>query len=123
MDFRYPEIFVALSEFTRKQVESKLKAFCDQRIPAALRNEIRLGWKFRGNAVTLFESRPTFPPTEKWVDIPVAQFRFDPKTTEWSLYCADRNGRWHFYSESATSRDLDAVIHALDTDRTGIFWG
>ena len=114
---------MALSEFTRKQVEGKLKVFCDRRVPARLRHEVRLGWKFRGNAVTLFQSRPTFPPTDQWVDIPVAQFRFDPKEKTWELYQSDRNGRWHWYINASPTTDFDALLTEVDDDPTGIFWG
>lgn len=114
---------MALSEFTRKQVQTKLKAFCEGRIPAHLRDEVRLGWKIRGNAVTLFESRPSFPDRATWVNIPVAQFRFDEMGKTWELYQADRNGRWHWYINTMATADLDALLQEVDDDPTGIFWG
>jgi hypothetical protein len=123
MDLILWEWFVTLSEFTRKQAESKLKAFCDRRIPAQLRKEVRLGWKFRGNAVTLFESRPSFPDRATWVNIPIAQFRFDEQEKTWELYQADRNGRWHWYINVVATPDFDALLAEVDADPTGIFWG
>jgi len=114
---------VPLPELTQRLVEEKLAAYCERKVPPHVRDQLRLSFKIRGNNVTLNEERIAFSQPGTWVTIPLAQFRFDPKTAEWSLYCADRNGRWHVYSQSTTSRDLDAVIRALDTDRTGIFWG
>jgi hypothetical protein len=114
---------VALSEFTRKQVELKLEAFYERRVPARVREQIRLTWKFRGQAVTLFESRPAFPDFRTWVDIPVAQFRFDTAAKTWELYCADRNGKWHWYIDKLATTDFDALLRAVDEDPTGIFWG
>jgi hypothetical protein len=112
-----------LSEFTRKLAEKKLAAFCDSRIPGHLRNEIRLSFKFRGSTVTLFESRPGFRDRNVWSDMPIAQFRFDDKTALWTLYCADRNDRWHLYFDADPTADLDVLLAELDADPTGIFWG
>jgi hypothetical protein len=123
MNLNLWELCVALSEFTRKQVETRLKAFCERRVPARVRDEIRLGWKFRGNNVTLFESRPSFPDRATWVDIPVAQFRFDEKGKTWELYQADRNGRWHWYTNAVATPDFNALLAEVDEDPTGIFWG
>ncbi len=114
---------MALSEFTRRQVAVKLKAFCDRRVPARLHAEVRLGWKFRGDTVTLYESRPCFPEMVEWVNIPIAQFRFDPEAKTWELYQADRNGRWHWYINAVATPDFDALLAEVDDDPTGIFWG
>ena len=116
-------IALALPEFTRKLVETKLKTYCDGRIPSHLRQELRLTWKFRGNAVTLYESRPRFLEPEKWANMPVAQFRFDEQEKTWELFQADRNGRWHWYLNAAPTTDFEALLAELDADPTGIFWG
>ncbi|WP_442881006.1 hypothetical protein [Aromatoleum sp.] len=29
---------------------------------------------------------------DQWVSVPIAQCRFDPDSTEWPLYCCNRNG-------------------------------
>jgi hypothetical protein len=80
-----------LPESIRQSVHRKLKTFCDQRIPIHLREKVRMGFRFRGNTVTLYEERLTYPIPDEWVNIVVAQFRYDNKTGEWTLYCADRN--------------------------------
>ena len=107
----------------KQLIEKKLSAYCQRKVPAHLHDEIRLHFKFRGNAVTLFESRPAFGMPEKWVDSPVAQFRFDPADNLWTLYCADRNSRWHPDMEIDPVKDFDCLLQEIDSDPTGIYWG
>jgi len=114
---------VALSEVVRRLAEEKLGKYCRERVPPHLKNEVRLGYKFRANTVTLFEERRPFGLPLEWVNIPVAQFRFDSKRKEWTLYCADRNSRWHEYLDTEPTPDLDRLLGEVDEDPTGIFWG
>lgn len=60
---------------------------------------------------------------ERWVRLSVAQFRYDPDAKLWTLYCADRNGRWHIYDDVDPSPDLVPLIEEVEADPTGIFWG
>ena len=112
-----------LSEFTIKLIETKLTAYCERRIPKDMRHQIRLVYKIARDKVTLIETRPYYKDPSIWTENPVAQFRFDDKIKKWTLYCADRNSRWHLYDLIESSADFDDMLRALDTDRTGIFWG
>ncbi|UCF05395.1 MAG: DUF3024 domain-containing protein [bacterium] len=88
-----------------------------------MRDKVRLKYKIRGNNVTLFEERPTFTDPSLWIDIKLAQFRFDPSNGQWSLYYADRNSRWHQYFGIESTRAFDTMLNEVDDDPTGIFWG
>jgi hypothetical protein len=114
---------MALPAPTRKLVESKLSRYCDEKVPPAARGQVRLGFRFRGNTVTVFEERPQIWLPDAWITIVVAQFRFDSRTSKWTLYCADRNSRWHEYLNAEPTRNLDDLIEEVDRDPTGIFWG
>ncbi|MDH7500319.1 MAG: DUF3024 domain-containing protein [candidate division NC10 bacterium] len=114
---------MALPELIRKSVEKKLEHYCAARVPPELRGKVRLGYKIRGNSVTLAESRPHFSDPSIWVDIVVAQFRYDPSQRRWTLYCADRNSRWMEYLDARPTSDLDELLREVDEDPTGIFWG
>ena len=109
--------------FTGKLVETKLSKYCEQRIPPHVRNRVRLNYRIRGNQVTLFEERPGFKQPSEWVEISMAQFRFNPQDKKWSLYCADRNSRWHLYGLLSPSADFDDLLKEVDRDPTGIFYG
>ena len=112
-----------LPTLTRQLVEKRLGAFCARKIPPYGRDQVRLGYKVRGNNVTLFEERPIFPKPGEWMDIPIAQFRFSAESGKWTLYCADRNSRWHEYCDLKSNADLDILLKEVDDDPTCIFWG
>lgn len=112
-----------LPPLVKQLIDQKLTSYCRKKIPAHLHNEIRLEFKSRGNTVTLFESRPAFGMPEKWVEIPVAQFRYDPDHNMWSLFCADRNSRWHPDMEIAPVKEYDRLLEEIDRDPTGIYRG
>ena len=114
---------MALPELTKKQIEKILGAYCRAKVPAGLHDSVRIGFKIQGNNVTLFEERPAFGKPELWVKIVVAQFRFKSQEKEWTLYCADRNSRWHTYSEVEPSKNFENLLKEVDEDPTGIFWG
>jgi len=112
-----------LPELTKKQIEKKLGVYCKAKAPTQCKDEFRLGFTFRGNSVTLFEERPAFMKPDTWVQIVVAQFRFSPLSKAWTLYCADRNSKWHLYSEIDPALNFEVLLEEVDDDPTGIFWG
>jgi len=114
---------MALREAIREKVEWILTRYCARRVPIKVRDKIQLGYRFRGSSVTLFECRPMVRDPTVWTKSAVAQFRFDPQTLLWTLYCRDRNTRWHRYDKIHPSPDLNDLLREVDEDPTGIFWG
>jgi hypothetical protein len=51
-----------------------------------------------------------------------AQLRYSANVHHWSLYWADRNGRWHRYDNLSPSA-IDEVLNEIGADPTCIFWG
>ena len=107
----------------RQTVEARLAAYVGGRIPAHARDKVRLSFSVRGNSVTLVEQRPAFLNPAVWVDIKVAQFRFDPEDGKWALYCADRNSKWREYYDLVPNEDFGILLQEVEDDPTGIFWG
>ena len=114
---------MAIPVLLKKRIELRLANYCEARIPQHVRDLLRLAFRFRGNSVTLFEERPAFADPSRWVDIVVAQFRYDPATSQWQLHWADRNSRWHVYWDLDPSPDFDVLLKEVDDDPMGIFWG
>lgn len=114
---------MSLPELVKKVVEKRLSQYCREKIPARVRHQIRLDFKFRGNAVTLIEHRPYFLDPKIWTDSPVAQFRYNEKQRRWALYYPDRNSRWHEYFDVDPNPDFDVLLREVDEDPTHIFWG
>jgi hypothetical protein len=52
----------------------------------------------------------------------VAQLRYSANTHHWSLYWADRNGRWHRYDDLEPG-PVDKALNEIEGDPTCIFWG
>lgn len=52
----------------------------------------------------------------------VAQLRYSASTHHWSLYWADRNGRWHRYP-GLQPGTVGEMLEEIEADPTGIFWG
>ena len=114
---------MAIPDAPRLIIESTLISYIEQRIPAHVRDKVRLSYRFRGNTITLFEHRPVFNKQGEWTNSAVAQFRYNPSGNKWTLYCADRNSRWHKYYDLEPAEDFDLLLQEVDEDPTGIFWG
>jgi hypothetical protein len=116
---------VAIPELTRRSAEAEVRAFCERRVPAHARDQIRLDHTVRGEAITIVERR--LPRHEdlrpEWSSMTIAQLRFEGPTATWTLWWSDRNGRWHRYDDVGPTPDLDPLLREIDEDPTGIFWG
>lgn len=84
---------MALPASVKEQAEKILAAYCVNRIPVHVRDQMRLSFSVRGNSITLIEERPAYLDPKQWTKLPIAQFRYS-EDGKWTLYCADRNSRW-----------------------------
>jgi hypothetical protein len=94
-----------------------------KRIPPDIRDKVTLTFEFRDNSVTLFENRPRWNEPSQWTHSAIAQFRFEPSTGNWTLYCVDRNSKWHIYQGLESTKRFDVLLNEVDHDPTGIFFG
>jgi hypothetical protein len=113
---------LALSELTKKQIEKILTAYCSEKLSLYLHEEMQLGFRFRGDSVTLYEVRPAFTKPGIWAKSAVAQFRFNHNSKKWTLYWPDRNSKWHEYEVIESSRKFETLLKEVQEDPTGIFW-
>lgn len=101
-----------------------VRRYCDGRVPAHLREELRVECSVRGKSVTIFDCRPPWHPNlTEWSRVPVAQLRYDPGARTWQLYWADRNSRWHVYDMLDPSDRVADLLEEIEKDPTCIFWG
>jgi len=114
---------MVLAELLKKSVELKMKKYCERKVRAQYHDRLRRGFKIRGNSVFLYEERPAFGFPEKWVEIPIAQFRYNTRNKTWTLYCMPRSGKWELYLEGNPTKDFDKLLKEVEEDGTGIFWG
>jgi hypothetical protein len=116
---------MALPEQTQKLVETRLGEYCINKVPAHVRDQVRLTFSVLGNIVTLFEERPVIKPLDKRTKLPLAQFRLSVVDHLWRLYCASqkRQEGWVIYPGAKPTKEFEKLLAALDQDRTGVFWG
>ena len=107
----------------KQLVEKLMTNYCDTRIPKEVQNQIKLSYKIRGDNITLIESRPLWDDESKWIEMKIAQIRFKNEGKTFTLYCADRNSKWHLYDFIKPSKDLKIILQEIDNDPTSIFWG
>jgi hypothetical protein len=112
-----------LSELQRAQVTQVLTDFCERRVPPAIRDQLRHGFRIEGNAVELYESRPSFRPPHDWRELAIAKFRYVASRRHWRLYCQYRDLKWHEYQPRPLARSFKVLLREVTEDPTGIFWG
>jgi len=99
-----------------------LTAYCND-VPERARDRIRFGFRLKGNAIVLFESHPYFQNRKRWIDHPVAKFRFYASRGEWHLYWMDRSLKWRLYEWFAPRRTFSPLLAEVERDPTFLFWG
>ncbi len=114
---------MAIPELVRRRCERELTKLYDARVPVVVRHKIELEYSFRGNDVVLFERRPPWRGEGEWSKSKVARFKYEPESKTWSLYCVDRNGRWHLYEGFEQVKVFEELVSEVDSDPTAIFWG
>ena len=114
---------MALSEIQQAEVNRRLGAFCEARVPPGVRNQVRVSFRIQGTEVVLFEERPTFRPPHEWREMAVAKFRYVGTQGLWRLYCQHRDLRWHSYEALPAAPSFKRLLDEVAADPTGIFWG
>lgn len=115
---------MSLPVLTLHLAQSKLAAYCAQKLPPELHDQVRLEVEIEGENLTLIESRPHFRTPETWTRLPVARFRYNPGSGAWSLYSPHlgKSEKWQTYP-AKPERDIGKLIALVDADDTGVFWG
>lgn len=114
-----------LPETVRFLVDKLVGPYCHNKVPPHAIHQVRVEYGVRGNAVTIFERRAPWRADlgPDWSKMPIAQMRYDIDSKTWSLWWADRNGRWLPYRAFTASTDMKKALRQLEEDQTGAFWG
>lgn len=80
---------------------ARVQRWCDQRVPAHVRDQVRVECDITAGHLTIVECRPPWRDDmgDQWTRFPIARLRYTKSTKTWSLYWRDRNLR----STSTTS--------------------
>lgn len=116
---------MTIPDLVRLAAIREVERFCERRVPAIARDQVRLEFLVRGNSITIVERRAPWRPEygPEWSSLEIAQLRYDPAVDGWSLHSRDSHERWHRYSEVVAGQDVAPLIAEVDADPTGIFWG
>ncbi|WP_103355100.1 DUF3024 domain-containing protein [Amycolatopsis sp. CA-128772] len=108
---------MAIPELALRQIER----WCTQRVPEHLQDRVRVECRTRGRVVTIVERRAPQEGPE-WSEQKVAQLRLD-EFGIWSVWWADRNGRWLSYPDAPVASTPPALLDEIDRNPGGVFWG
>ena len=104
---------------------ARVRRWCDERVPAHARDQIRIECDVAPRHLTILECRPPwredFGP--EWTRFPIARLRYTKTSKTWSLLWRDRNLRFHEYDRLAPSPRVDDLLSEIERDPTAIFWG
>lgn len=99
--------------------EHQIARWCQERVPDAARDQVRLEYQVRGSSVTIVERRapwrPDFGPD--WTSRPIAQLRY--ASTTWRLYWPDRNTRWHLIPDVPAAASPAALLAVIADPASG----
>ncbi len=114
-----------IPELGRRSAKNQIQAYCERRVPASARHQVRLEAVTEGNTITIVEHRAPWRPEygPEWSTRGMVRFRYEPKLGAWSLFWADRHGRWHRYDFAQPSLDVSVLLAEVERDPTSIFWG
>ena len=104
---------------------ARIRRYCEGRVPARLRDQIRIELDVRGRSVTIMECRPPGTPEigPDWTRFPIARLRHIAAHGVWMLYWRDRDLHWHLYDRIGPSPHIDPLLAEIEADPTSIFWG
>lgn len=93
---------------------ARVARWCQQRIPAHARHQVRLEHQTHGHTVTIVERRAPWDPDHgpEWTSRPIAQLRHS--THGWRLYWADSNSRWHLTHDVPTATSVAPLLEVID---------
>ena len=103
---------------------AKVKRSCDRKIPAHVRDQLVWEVETRGRAISIYERRPPWHPEDTnpvWTKREIAQFRYDPELLTWTLYWANRNGKWRKVPDAPPAGDVEPLLLVVEENRTGAF--
>ena len=111
----------SMPEVVKVHAEELICRFCQAKVPARLRGRYRLEFRTRGNAITLYESRPSRDPAvRQWIRTPAAQFRFEPAQRTWTVFWADRNGHWRMDDQMSPTPDVADLLRDIYVDPSAV---
>lgn len=94
-----------------------------RRPPLHLRDRVREGQRFTGQAIELFIVRPAFNRPGEHTEEPVAKVQYVRSRRVWRIFWMRADGKWHRYQPCPQADSLAAALRVIDEDANGCFFG
>jgi len=103
----------------------RIRRWAAAKTPPEFLDRMRLQVDADATSATSYDCRPPRRPDgdPPWTRQELARLRWTDKDGTWTLYCADRHGKWHLYDQVPPSARIDTHLTEIDNDPTAIFWG
>ena len=101
---------------------ARVRRWCQQRVPAHARDQVRVECDIGSRHLTIVECRPPWREGigPDWTRFPIARLRYTQATRTWTLYWRDRNLRFHLYDQLEPSPDIGDLLREIDIRKADI---
>lgn len=114
---------MSFAEIELARIDKIVGDFCNSRIPAEVRHQLRLEYTIKGHDVEIFEVRPLWNIPGEELQTPIAKIKYVRTAEEWRLYWMRSDLRWHSYTPYSSSRSLEKMVRVIDEDELCCFFG
>lgn len=114
---------MALSEFEIKRYEKPIKAYCANKFPAHIRNELRLDYVIKDQSIILFTVRPQWDDPTQIINSEFAKATYVKTKKVWMIYWMRANLKWYGYEPKAEVKSIEEFIETVEEDKYGCFYG
>lgn len=114
--------------FTDSEIASNLEViesvfWSRRRPPIHLRNDVREGQRFTGQAIELFIVRPAFQRPGEFTEESIAKVRYIRTSCVWEIYWKRADLQWHRYPPIPQADSLAEALRIIDDDLKCCFFG
>lgn len=105
-------------------IEKQIHDFVEKRRPPKdIRDQLDIGYTYDNGTFEIFEIRPQWNKPENILHHSVAKATYIKSQQYWKLYWKRANGSWEHYDPVSILPSITDVLHCIDNDVHGCFWG
>jgi len=115
---------MGFTEFEAARIKVEMDKFMEEkRPPAHIRPELDILYKLDRQSIIIFERRPHWQDSTKFMDGEVAKLTYVRTQDVWKLYWMKRDLKWHLYEPDPEFDNLEDGLKVVDMDEYCAFWG
>jgi hypothetical protein len=114
---------MAFSEFENIRFAKILKAYCDNKYPAHIRNELYLDYAIKDQSIILFTVRLRWDNPSEIVNGMIAKATYVKSTKTWKIYWQRSDLKWHGYEPKQEANSIEDFLEVVEADEYGCFYG